>query len=45
MALTESEITIETVVILGELTLSNPVPPPMTVPLPIVAWPNEVKNA
>lgn len=45
MALSESEVTTEPVVIPGELTLSNPVPPPMTVPLPIVAWPNEVKNA
>jgi hypothetical protein len=44
VALSESEIT-ETVVIPGELTLSNPVPPPITVPLPIVVWPNEVKNA
>jgi hypothetical protein len=45
MALSESEITTETVVIPGELKLSNPVPPPLAVPLPIVAWPNEVKNA
>jgi hypothetical protein len=46
MALSESEITTETVVVIpGELKLSNPVPPPITVSLPIVAWPNEVKNA
>jgi hypothetical protein len=45
MALSERESTIETVVIPGELKLNNPVPPPMTMPLPIVAWPNEVKNA
>jgi hypothetical protein len=45
MALSERESTTETVVIPGELKLSNPVPPPMTMPLPIVAWPNEVKNA
>jgi hypothetical protein len=45
MALSESEIATETVVVPGELSLSNPVPPPISVPLPIVAWPNEVKNA
>jgi hypothetical protein len=28
----------------GELRLSNPVPPPVTVPLPIVAWPHGPKN-
>jgi hypothetical protein len=44
MALSESEIATETVVVPGELTLSNPVPPPINVPLPIVVWPNEVKN-
>jgi len=44
MALSEREIAAETVVVPGELTLSNPVPPPITVPLPIVVWPNEVKN-
>src|SRR4051794_7547766 len=44
MALSESEIATETVVVPGELSLSNPVPPPITMPLPIVAWPNEVKN-
>jgi len=44
MALSEREITTETVVIPGELKLSNPVPPPVTVPLPIVAWPNGGKN-
>ena len=43
--MSESEIATETVVIPGELMLSNPVPPPITVPLPIVVWPNEVKNA
>jgi hypothetical protein len=45
MALSESKIATETVVVPGELSLSNPVPPPITVPLQIVAWPNEVKNA
>ena len=45
MALSESEIATETVVVPGELTLSNPVPPPIIVPLPIIVWPNEVKNA
>jgi hypothetical protein len=44
MALSESEITSETVVIPGELKLSNPVPPPVTVSLPIVAWPSELRN-
>ncbi|MBR1212566.1 hypothetical protein [Bradyrhizobium sp. JYMT SZCCT0180] len=43
--MSESETTTETVEIPGALTLSNPVPPPMTVPLPIVAWPHGVKNA
>ena len=43
--MSEREIAAETVVIPGELTLSNPVPPPITVPLPIVVWPHEVKNA
>ena len=42
--MSESEIPTETVVIPGELTLSNPVPPPVTVSLPIVAWPSEVRN-
>ena len=42
--MSEREIATETVVVPGELTLSNPVPPPIAVPLPIVAWPNEVKN-
>jgi hypothetical protein len=44
-SLSETVTAAATVVIPGALTLSNPVPPPMTVPLPIVAWPNEVKNA
>ena len=39
-----SEITTETIVIPGELMLSNPVPPPVAVSLPIVAWPSEVRN-
>ena len=43
--MSEREIAAETVVIPGELTLSNPVPSPITVPLPIVVWPHEVKNA
>lgn len=32
------------VVIPGQPKLSNPVPPPITVTLPIVAWPHGVKN-
>jgi hypothetical protein len=40
----ESATTAKSVVIPGELKLSNPVPPPVTVPLPIVAWPHEVKS-
>jgi hypothetical protein len=44
MALSESEITTETVVIPGELRLSNPLPPPITVSLPIQAWPHGPKN-
>ncbi len=44
MALSESASTTESVMVPGELKLSNPVPPPITVPLPIVAWPHEVKN-
>jgi hypothetical protein len=43
-SLSESATTTETVVIPGELKLSNPVPPPITVPLPIVAWPHGPKN-
>ena len=42
MALSENEITTDTVVIPGELTLKNPAPPPVTVSLPIVARPSEV---
>ncbi|MBR0869240.1 hypothetical protein JQ633_02635 [Bradyrhizobium tropiciagri] len=34
----------ETVLIPGELRLSNPMPPPITVPLPIVALPDRGKN-
>ncbi|MBR0899806.1 hypothetical protein JQ616_33050 [Bradyrhizobium tropiciagri] len=37
-----SEVT--TVLIPGALQLSNPVPPPITVSLPIVAWPSGGKN-
>lgn len=44
MALSENEITTDTVVIPGELKLSNPVLPPVTVSLPIVAWPHGGKN-
>jgi hypothetical protein len=43
-SLSESATTTETVVIPGELKLSNPVPPPITVPLSIVAWPHGSKN-
>jgi hypothetical protein len=43
--LSETATTTETVEIPGALTLSNPVPPSMTVRLPIVAWPNEFRNA
>lgn len=41
-----SDITSTTasVVIPGELQLSNPVPPPVAVPLPMIAWPDEIKN-
>jgi hypothetical protein len=42
--LSESEAKTETVVIPGQLRLSNPVPPPVIVPLPIVAWPHVAKN-
>ena len=42
--MSENATVTETVEIPGALTLSNPVPPPMTVRLPIVAWPHEVKN-
>jgi hypothetical protein len=44
MALSESASTTESVLIPGELKLSNPVPPPITVTLPMIAWPHEVKN-
>jgi hypothetical protein len=44
MALSESVSTTCSVVIPGELKLSNPVPPPITVPLPIVAWSHGPKN-
>lgn len=43
-SLSESATTTETVVIPGELKLSNPVPPAITVPLPIVVWPYGPKN-
>ena len=42
--MSEDEFRTESVVIPGELRLSNPVPPPVTVPLPIVAWPHGPKN-
>ena len=42
--MSENETTTETVDIPGELRLSNPVPPPITVRLPIVTWPHEFKN-
>jgi hypothetical protein len=44
-SLRESAVTTETVEIPGELRLSNPVPPPITVRLPIVTWPSGPKNA
>ena len=44
MALSENEITTDTVVIPSELKLKNPAPPPVTVSLPIVARPSEVWN-
>jgi hypothetical protein len=44
LALSDSTSTTASVVIPGELQLSNPVPPPVTVPLPMIAWPDEVKN-
>lgn len=40
----ESDVRTEAVVIPGEPRMSNPVPPPITVPLPIVAWPHGPKN-
>ena len=43
-SLGESATRAEAVVIPGEPKLSNPVPPPITVPLPIVAWPHGPKN-
>ena len=42
--MSDSAITTETVDIPGELRLSNPVPPPITVRLPIVTWPSGPKN-
>lgn len=42
--MSDSTSTTASVVIPGELQLSNPIPPPVTVPLPIIAWPDEVKN-
>jgi hypothetical protein len=43
-SLSESEVSSETVVIPGQFRLSNPAPPPTTVPLPIVAQPHVAKN-
>lgn len=42
--MSEGEVRTETVVIPGKLGMSNPVPPPITVPLPIVAWPDRSNN-
>jgi hypothetical protein len=42
--LSDSTNTTASVTIPGALQLSNPVPPPVTVPLPMIAWPHEVKN-
>jgi hypothetical protein len=44
MALSENEITTDTVVIPSELKLKNPATTPVTVSLPIVARPSEVWN-
>lgn len=44
MALSENEITTDTVVIPSELKLKNPATPPVTVSLPIVVRPSEVWN-
>jgi hypothetical protein len=43
-SLSESASATYSAVIPGEPKLSNPVPPPITVPLPIVAWSDGVKN-
>jgi hypothetical protein len=43
-SLGESASATYSAVIPGEPKLSNPVPPPITVTLPIIAWPNGVKN-
>ncbi|WKA27440.1 hypothetical protein [Bradyrhizobium roseum] len=42
--MSDSTSTTASVVIPGELQLSNPIPPPVTVPLPMIAWPDGVKN-
>ncbi len=42
--LSDSSITTESVVIPGELKLSNPVPPSITVPLPLVTRPHGGRN-
>jgi hypothetical protein len=44
MALSESASAADSVVIPGGPKLSNPVPPPITVTLPIVARPHDIKN-
>ena len=35
----------DTILIPGEPTMSNPVPPPVSVQLPIVVWPHEFRNS
>jgi hypothetical protein len=42
--LSDQVTTIETVEIPGELRLSNPIPPPITVRLPLIARPHGLKN-
>jgi hypothetical protein len=44
-SVSENAPVIETVEIPGEPRPSNPVPPPITVQLPIVVWPHEFKNS
>ncbi len=43
-SVSENDAVPQTVEVPGELRLSNPVPPPITVRLPIVAWPHGTRN-
>src|SRR5712671_6397800 len=43
-SLSESATMTETIDVPGELRLSNPIPPPVSVRLPLVAWPHGLKN-